>query len=89
MGYAYFVPLVAGYIIWLDRERILEAPVKPYWPAMALVVWGFLQMLLGLLAALSFVSRTAFVISMAGVVGKLPEPPRSGRCSSRSFCYYS
>jgi exosortase len=68
MGYAFFVPLVVGYIVWLDRESILAAPVKPYWPAMALVVWGFLQMLLGLLSALSFVSRTAFVISIAGVL---------------------
>jgi exosortase len=68
MGYAFFVPIVAGYVVWLDRERILAAPVKPCWPAMALVVWGFLQMLLGLLGALSFVSRTAFVISLVGVV---------------------
>jgi len=68
MGYAFFVPLVVGYVISLDRERILAAPVKACWPAMVLVVWGFLQMLLGLLGALSFVSRTAFVISIVGVV---------------------
>jgi exosortase len=68
MGYAFFVPLVAGYVIWLDRERILEAPVKPCWPALALVVWGFLQMLLGLLGALSVLSRTALIVTMVGVV---------------------
>jgi exosortase len=68
MGYAFFVPLVAGYVIWLDRARILEAPVKPCWPALALVVWGFLQMLLGILGALSVLSRTAFVLTMVGVV---------------------
>jgi exosortase len=68
MGYAFFVPLVAGYVVWLDKERILEAPVKPCWPAIVLIVWGFLQMLLGFLAALSFVSRTAFVIAMVGVI---------------------
>ena len=68
MGYAFFVPLVAGYIIWLDRARILETPVKPCWPALALVVWGFLQMLLGLLGALSVLSRTALVVTMVGVV---------------------
>jgi exosortase len=68
MGYAFFVPLVVGYVVWLDRERIMAAPVKPCWPALVLVVWGFLQMLLGLLGALSFVSRTAFLISAVGVV---------------------
>ncbi len=68
MGYALFVPVVAGYVVWLDRERILAAPVKPWWPAMALVVWGFCQMLLGFLGALSFVSRTAFLVAAVGVV---------------------
>ena len=68
MGYAFFVPLVAGYVVWLDRAHIMEVPVKPCWPALALVVWGFLQMLLGLLGALSFLSRTAFILTMVGVV---------------------
>src|SRR5271165_6006882 len=68
MGYAFVVPLVAGYIVWLERDRILAAPVKQYWPAILLVVWGFCQMLVGFLGALSFVSRTAFVVAMAGVV---------------------
>jgi exosortase len=68
MGYALFVPVVAGYVVWVDRERILAAPVKPCWPAMALVVWGFCQMLLGFLGALSFVSRTAFLVAAVGVV---------------------
>jgi len=68
MGYAFFVPLVVGYVTWLDRERIMDAPVKPCWPALTLVVWGFLQMLLGLLGALSFISRTAFVVTVVGVV---------------------
>lgn len=68
MGYALFVPLVAGYIVWLDRGRILATPIKPCWPALALVVWGFCQMLLGFLGALSFVSRTAFVVTLVGIV---------------------
>jgi exosortase len=68
MGYAFFVPLVAGYVVWLDKDRIMAAPVKPCWPALVLVVWGFIQMLFGLLAALSVLSRTAFLLTMVGVV---------------------
>jgi exosortase len=68
MGYAFFVPLVAGYVVWLDRERILAAPVKPCWPALAVVVWGFCQMLLGFLGAITFLSRTAFLVTVVGVV---------------------
>ena len=68
MGYALFVPFVAGYVVWLDRERILAAPVKPCWPAMVLVVWGMCQMLLGFLGADFFTARTAFLIAVVGVV---------------------
>jgi exosortase len=68
MGYAFFVPFVAGYVVWLDRERILAAPVKPCWPALALVVWGMCQMLLGFLGADFFLARTAFLIAVLGVL---------------------
>jgi exosortase len=68
MGYAFFVPVVAGYVVWLDRERVLAAPVKPCWPALGLVAWGFCQMLLGFLGADYFLARTAFLIAVLGVV---------------------
>jgi exosortase len=71
MGHAFFVPLVAGYVAWLDRERILAAPVKPCWPALALVLWGFCQMLLGFLGADFFLARTAFLMSLVGAIWTL------------------
>ncbi len=71
MGHAFFVPLVAGYIVWQDRERILAAPVKTCWPALLLVAWGFCQMLLGFLGADYFLARTAFLISLVGVIWTL------------------
>jgi exosortase len=71
MGHAFFVPLVAGYVAWADRENILRQPVKPCWPALGLVVWGFLQMLLGFLGADFFIARTAFLICLVGVLWTL------------------
>ena len=71
MGHAFFVPLVAGYIIWKDRERILAQPVKTFWPAVTLVVWGFCQMLLGFMGADFFVARTAFLIALIGIIWTL------------------
>lgn len=71
MGHAFFVPLVAGYAAWLNREKILAAPVKPCWPALTLVLWGFCQMLLGFLGADFFLARTAFLITIWGVVWTL------------------
>jgi exosortase len=68
MGHAFFVPLVAGYIAWQDRERIMAQPLKPFWPALALVVWGFCQMLLGFIGADFFLARTAFLIAIVGII---------------------
>lgn len=68
MGHAFFVPVVAGYIIWQGRQKLLSQPVKPFWPAIFLVIWGFCQMLLGFMGADFFIARTAFLISLVGVV---------------------
>jgi exosortase len=71
MGHASFVPVVAAYVVWLDRDRILSAPVRPCWPALTLIVWGFCQMMLGFLGADFFVARTAFLVAVVGVIWTL------------------
>lgn len=71
MGHAFFVPVVAGYIVWQGREKLLSQPVKPFWPAIFLVIWGFCQMLLGFLGADYFIARTAFLIALVGVIWTL------------------
>jgi exosortase len=68
MGYAFFVPLVAGYVVWLDRAHILSAPVKPCWSALGWVLAGFVFMVLGLLAALSLLARLGLWCTILGVV---------------------
>jgi exosortase len=68
MGHAVFVPVVAGYIVWNERERLLQTPARPCWWAIGLVVWGFLQMLLGFVGADFFVARTALLVSISGVI---------------------
>jgi exosortase len=68
MGHAFFAPVVSAYAVWLNRERILAAPVKPCWPALILVAWGFFQMILGFAGADFFLARTAFLIALVGVI---------------------
>src|SRR6056297_904323 len=36
-GHAYFVPLVSGFYIWKNREKLARVRVKPYWPAVTLL----------------------------------------------------
>jgi exosortase len=71
MSHGFFVPLVAGYIVWQRREEILAVESKPDWRGLAVVAWGALQLLIGTLAVELFLSRTAFVVTTIGVVWTL------------------
>jgi exosortase len=71
MGHAFFVPVIFGYIVWNEREKILAQPIKTCWPALGLVVWGFFQTVLGFLGADFFTSRIGFLIAVVGVIWTL------------------
>jgi exosortase len=76
VGHGFFVPVVAGYVAWQRREQILETALKPAWAlGIGLMVWGAIQGYLGILGAELFLQRTAFLVSLAGVlvvVGGIP-----------------
>ena len=68
MGHGFFVPLIAGYIIWQRRDELAAVkPVPNRW-GLVLVILGALQLMLGTLGAELFTSRLSFVISLIGVV---------------------
>lgn len=68
MGHGFFVPLVAGYIVWKRRHDLAALrPETNYW-GLVVVLWGALQFMLGTLGAELFLSRTAFLVSLIGVV---------------------
>jgi exosortase len=68
MGHGIFVPFLAGYIVWKDREKILAQPVRGSWWGLFFLLWGFAQLVAGVLGADFFIARTAFLISLAGVI---------------------
>jgi exosortase len=68
MGHGLFVPIVAGYIAWSRRDRLLAAPRTTNWWGLPLVLYGSLQMLVGTLGAELFLTRTAFLITLVGTI---------------------
>jgi exosortase len=68
MGHGFFVPLVVGYIVWQTRAELLALPRSPNWWGLAIVAYGALQLYIATLGAELFLARTAFVISVIGVV---------------------
>ncbi len=68
VSHGFFVPLVAGYIAWQRREKLLNMEWKPAWWGIGLLVWAGMQAYLGMLGAELFLQRTAFLVSLVGVL---------------------
>ena len=68
MSHGFFVPIVAGWIVWRNRADLAATPAGPDKRGLILVVWGALQMWLGTLAVELFLTRTSFVIALTGAV---------------------
>jgi exosortase len=68
VGHGFFVPVVAGYIVWQRREQLMALAWKPAWWGVALLVWGALQAYIGTLGAELFLQRSAFLISLVGML---------------------
>ena len=68
MGHGFFVPAVSAYCVWLRRRELLLTPVERFWPAIALVLWGFCQAILGIVGADYFISRVGFLMALIGVI---------------------
>ncbi len=68
MGHGFFVPVLAGYIAWQNRNKIANLPPSPSLWGLALMAWAAIQLYLGTLGAELFLARTSFVFSIIGIV---------------------
>jgi len=68
MGHGFFVPVVACFIVWQKRRDLLALTPSPNWWGLAVVLYGALQLYIATLGAELFLARTAFVISVIGIV---------------------
>lgn len=68
MGHGLFAPVVAGYVAWQDRERILRTELNPTWLGLLVVAFGFVSMVAGVRGADFFVARMGFIFGFFGVL---------------------
>ena len=68
MGHGFFVPVIAGWIAWQKRFDVLAAPRSTNWFGLALIVLGAVQLLIGTLGAEFFLTRSALLESLAGII---------------------
>jgi exosortase len=68
MGHGFFVPVVSGFIAWQKRRQLAELALAPNWWGLAIVIYAGVQLYIATLGAELFLARTAFVISVIGIV---------------------
>jgi exosortase len=62
------VPLFSIYIMWDNRNVLRNTPVRPSWGGLPLVILGLCIVILGVYGADLFLSRTSFLILLAGLI---------------------
>ena len=75
MSHGFFVPAIAGFIVWQRRDELAITKARPSMWGLLLVAWGCIQLLLGYLGTELFTARTAFVITLIGAVWTIGGPP--------------
>ena len=68
MGHGFFVPVIAAYIAWQNRDKLFESGLRTNNWGLALIVLAGLQLYVSTLAAELFTQRTAFIEAIIGVV---------------------
>jgi exosortase len=68
MGHGFFVPLVAGYIVWQKKERLAEVPLDTNSWGLVILFLGFIQLVVATLGMELFLSRSALLTSLAGAL---------------------
>jgi exosortase len=68
MGHAFFVPVVAGYVVWQRRNLLASLPLTPNIWGLVLIIFAAFQALAATLGAELFTARLAFLFALTGVV---------------------
>jgi exosortase len=64
----FFIPLLSGYLVWRKRNELLRLSARPSWHGLFIVLGSLGLLFLGSLGAEFFLTRIAFVGTVAGLV---------------------
>jgi exosortase len=62
------IPLLAGYFVWERRHRLMGLTPRPSWVGLALLLCGFLLLLVGQVGAELFLQRISLLVVCAGLI---------------------
>jgi exosortase len=67
-SHGFLVPLIVIYLLWQRRQAVECLPLQPSWWGLAVVAAALGILLLGVLGAELFISRSSFILLLAGLV---------------------
>jgi exosortase len=67
-SHGFFVPAFSLFVLWQDRERLARQPRKPSAWGLPIVIFALAMLVVGVLGAELFLSRTSLLLLIAGLV---------------------
>jgi exosortase len=67
-SHGFFVPLFSLLVLWQTRAQIASTPVKPSWTGALILVSGLVVLVIGVLGAELFLSRSSLLLVICGLV---------------------
>jgi exosortase len=67
-SHGFIIPIFCAWVVWQNRKRIAEIPARPSWLGFVVVVGAAGILVLGVLGAENFLSRTSLLFLLAGLV---------------------
>ena len=67
-SHGFLVPLFSGYVIWRKWDRVRRTPIMPNWLGLFVLLGAMCTLVLGVLGAENFLSRTSLLFAIAGLL---------------------
>jgi exosortase D (VPLPA-CTERM-specific) len=66
-SHGFVVPVFSAFLVYRDRARLAQTPKKPTWLGLIVVAMGLAWLVVGVLGAELFLSRTSGIVLLAGI----------------------
>jgi exosortase len=67
-SHGFLVPIFSAFVVWQDRKQLAALPKKPSWFGLAVIAGALVVLIVGVLGAELFLSRSSLVLLLAGLV---------------------
>jgi exosortase len=67
-SHGFFIPIFSGLVIWLMRRQLLSLNPAPSWSGLLIVGGALITLVVGVLGAELFLSRSSLILLLAGIV---------------------